>query len=232
MEKFDRLINLIGDGDLKKLQNSRVVIFGIGGVGGYVCEGLARCFVGEFLLVDFDTVSKSNINRQIIATTDVVGQKKIDLMEQRILSINPNAKVKKLDICVNKDNIDQIDFSCYDFVVDAIDMVTSKLLIIEKAKQNNVNVISCMGTGNKLDATKLQIADISKTNYCPLAKIMRKELKNRNLTQIPVLFSTEQPQKPKNSNNERKVAPASIVFVPAVAGLLISQYVVTKILEN
>lgn len=230
--ELERLINLIGESSLEKLKESKVVVFGLGGVGGYACEGLARCFVGEFLLVDFDTISESNINRQIIATINTIGQKKVDLMEKRILEINPNAKVKKLDICVNKDNIDQIDLDNYDFVVDAIDMVSSKLLIIEKAKQNNIPIISCMGTGNKLDATKLQIADISKTNYCPLAKIMRKELKNRNISQIPVLFSTEQPIKPENNNYDKKPTPASIVFVPAVAGLLISQYVVTKILEN
>lgn len=229
MEEKKRLINLIGESNLNKLKDKKVAIFGIGGVGGYVCEALARCFVGEFLLVDFDTVALSNINRQIIAMQSTVNQKKVDVMEKRILDINPSAKIQKLDICINKDNISSIDFSRYDFVVDAIDMVSSKLLIIEKAKQNNIQIISCMGTGNKLDATKLQIQDISKTNYCPLAKVMRKELKNRNITNIPVLFSTEQPQ---TSNNLDKTTPASIVYVPATAGLLIAQYVITKFMEK
>ena len=232
MEKFRRLINLIGENNLQKLNNSKFLVFGVGGVGGYTVEALTRSGVGEITVVDFDTVSSSNINRQIIATVQTVGKLKVEVIKDRMLSINPNIKVNALATKVDNTTIDSIDFSSYNFVVDAIDMVSSKLLIIEKAKQNNVPIISCMGTGNKLDATKLQIADISKTEYCPLAKIMRKELKNRKITQIPVIFSKETPIKPKNNNTENKPIPASVVYVPAVAGMLIAQYVITKILEN
>ena len=232
MEKFSRLTNLIGENNLQKLNNSKVIVFGVGGVGGYAVEALTRSGVGEITVVDFDTISSSNINRQIIATVQTVGKLKVEVIKERMLSINPKIKVNALATKVDSITIENIDFSSYNFVVDAIDMVSSKLLIIEKAKQNNVPIISCMGTGNKLDATKLQIADISKTEYCPLAKIMRKELKNRKITQIPVVFSKETPIKPNNSNTENKPIPSSVVYVPAVAGMLIAQYVITKILEN
>ena len=225
MEEFIRLENLIGKEKVALMGTKKVAIFGIGGVGGYVCEGLARCGIGEFLLVDFDKVAESNLNRQIIATNQTIGKKKVDLMKDRILSINKNAKVECLDICVNKDNINIINFSKFDFIVDAIDMVTSKLLIIENAKKNNINIISCMGTGNKLDPTKLQIKDISKTEMCPLAKIIRKKLKEKNIKDVPVLFSTEKPIKSVSKEI------SSIVFVPAVAGLLIANYVITKLGE-
>lgn len=225
MKELVRLENLIGKEKVELLGTKKVAIFGIGGVGGYVCEGLARCGIGEFLLVDFDKVALSNLNRQIIATNKTIGQKKVDLMKERILSINKNAKVECLDICVNIDNINVIDFSKFDFIVDAIDMVTSKLLIIENAKKNNTNIISCMGTGNKIDPTKLQIKDISKTEMCPLAKIIRKKLKEKNIQNVPVLYSTEKPIK----NGTKEIS--SIVFVPAVAGLLIANYVITKLGE-
>ncbi len=225
MEEFVRLENLIGKEKVELLGTKKVAIFGIGGVGGYVCEGLARCGVGEFLLVDFDKVALSNLNRQIIATNKTIGQKKVDLMKERILSINKNAKVECLDICVNIDNINVIDFSKFDFIVDAIDMVTSKLLIIENAKKNNTNIISCMGTGKKLDPYQLKINDISKTQMCPLAKIIRKKLKDKNIKGVPVLYSTEKPIK----NGTKEIS--SIVFVPAVAGLLIANYVITKLGE-
>ena len=190
-------------------------------------EALARCNVGEFLLVDFDTVSLSNINRQIIALHSTVGKKKTTLMKERILDINSKAKVETLDICVNNQNIDEIDFAKFDFIVDAIDMVSSKLLLIEKAKKCNVPIISCMGTGNKLDLTKLKIEDISKSSYCPLAKVMRKELKDRNITDVPVLYSVEEPQKTSLGQT-----PASAIFVPATAGLMIAKYVCDKLLER
>ena len=225
MEEFVRLENLIGKEKVELLGTKKVAIFGIGGVGGYVCEGLARCGVGEFLLVDFDKVALSNLNRQIIATNKTIGQKKVDLMKERILSINKNAKVECLDICVNIDNINVIDFSKFDFIVDAIDMVTSKLLIIENAKKNNTNIISCMETGKKLDPYQLKINDISKTQMCPLAKIIRKKLKDKNIKGVPVLYSTEKPIK----NGTKEIS--SIVFVPAVAGLLIANYVITKLGE-
>lgn len=230
MEEFERLIKLIGQENFEKLKNSKVIIFGIGGVGGYVLECLTRCGVGEITIVDFDTVSTSNINRQIIATSNTIGMSKVEVAKTRVEGINPKVKVIAINEKLTKENIENFDFSKYDFVIDAIDMVTSKLLIIEKAKKQNVGVISCMGTGNKLDATKLQIADISKTNYCPLAKIMRKELKKREIYHLDVVFSTEQP---KNFNEtQRKVTPASIVYVPAVAGLYIGQFVIQKLMEK
>ncbi len=223
MEEFVRLENLIGKDKVALFGTKKVAIFGIGGVGGYVCEGLARCGVGEFLLVDFDSVAKSNLNRQIIATNKTIGNKKVDIMKERIQSINQEAIVECLDICVNDTNINLIDFAKYDFVVDAIDMVSSKLLIIENAKRNNVNVISCMGTGKKLDPYQLKISDISKTQMCPLAKIIRKKLKDKNIKGVPVLYSTEKPKETKTKDI------ASIMFIPAIAGLLIANYVITKL---
>ena len=231
MENFIRTQNLLGEISMQKLGKSKVLIFGVGGVGGYVAEGLARSGVGNISLVDFDTVSESNINRQIIATYSTIGQKKVDVMKKRILDINPNANVKTFDIKFNEETKDQIDFREYDYIVDPIDMVTSKILIIKLAKCINVPIISCMGTGNKLDVTKLQILDISKTFMCPLAKVMRKELKDRGINHVDVLFSSEEPQKTNNEYNGKAV-PSSIVFVPAVAGLMISSFVVHKLTQN
>lgn len=230
MEEFSREIKLIGQENFEKLKNSKVILFGVGGVGGYVLESLARSGIENITVVDFDTVSESNLNRQIIALQTTIGKYKVDVAKERIKNINPNCNVVAIKEKLTKENIDRFNFSCYDFVIDAIDMVTSKLLIIEKAKKENVEVISCMGTGNKLDATQLQICDISKTNYCPLAKVMRKELKNRGIYHLNVVFSTEQPK--RFDEKVRKVTPASIAYVPAVAGLYISQFVINKLMEK
>lgn len=230
MEEFSREIKLIGQENFEKLKNSKILLFGIGGVGGYVLESLARSGVENITIVDFDTVSESNLNRQIIALKTTIGKYKVDVAKERVNNINPNCNVKAIKEKLTKENIDSFNFKNYDFVIDAIDMVTSKLLIIEKAKKENVEVISCMGTGNKLDATKLQICDISKTNYCPLAKVMRKELKNRGIYHLNVVFSTEQPK--RFDEKQRKVTPASIAYVPAVAGLYISQFVIKKLMEK
>lgn len=230
MEEFSREIKLIGQENFEKLRNSKVILFGIGGVGGYVLESLARSGIENITIVDFDTVSESNLNRQIIALQTTIGKYKVDVARERVNNINPNCNVVAIKEKLTKENIDTFNFSCYDFVIDAIDMVTSKLLIIEKAKKENVEVISCMGTGNKLDATQLQICDISKTNYCPLAKVMRKELKNRGIYHLNVVFSTEQPK--RFDEKVRKVMPASIAYVPAVAGLYISQFVINKLMEK
>ena len=228
MEEFERLINLIGREKFERISKLKIAIFGIGGVGGYVCEGLARCGVNSLFLVDFDTVSKSNINRQIIATNETLNLYKVDVMKNRILSINKNCNVEILKVKIDKNTINDIDFTKFDFIVDAIDMVSSKLFIIEKAKKFNVDIISCMGTGNKLDATKLQIVDISKTSMCPLAKVMRKELRKRNINKLTVLFSTEE----QKCFGEKSRIPASIVFVPSVAGLLISNYIIKKVIGD
>lgn len=230
MEEFSREIKLIGQENFEKLKNSKILLFGIGGVGGYVLESLARSGVENITIVDFDTVSESNLNRQIIALKTTIGKYKVDVAKERVNNINPNCNVQAIKEKLTKENIDSFNFKNYDFVIDAIDMVTSKLLIIEKAKKENVEVISCMGTGNKLDATKLQICDISKTNYCPLAKVMRKELKNRGIYHLNVVFSTEQPK--RFDEKQRKVTPASIAYVPAVAGLYISQFVIKKLMEK
>ena len=230
MEEFSREIKLIGQENFEKLKNSKVILFGVGGVGGYVLESLARSGIENITIVDFDTVSESNLNRQIIALQTTIGKYKVDVAKDRVNNINPNCNVVAIKEKLTKENIDRFNFSCYDFVIDAIDMVTSKLLIIEKAKKENVEVISCMGTGNKLDATQLRICDISKTNYCPLAKVMRKELKNRGIYHLNVVFSTEQPK--RFDEKVRKVTPASIAYVPAVAGLYISQFVINKLMEK
>lgn len=230
MEEFSREIKLIGQENFEKLKNSKVILFGVGGVGGYVLESLARSGIENITVVDFDTVSESNLNRQIIALQTTIGKYKVDVAKERVKNINPNCNVVAIKEKLTKENIDRFNFSCYDFVIDAIDMVTSKLLIIEKAKKENVEVISCMGTGNKLDATQLRICDISKTNYCPLAKVMRKELKNRGIYHLNVVFSTEQPK--RFDEKVRKVTPASIAYVPAVAGLYISQFVINKLMEK
>lgn len=230
MEEFSREIKLIGQENFEKLKNSKILLFGIGGVGGYVLESLARSGVENITIVDFDTVSESNLNRQIIALKTTIGKYKVDVAKERVNNINPNCNIQAIKEKLTKENIDSFNFKNYDFVIDAIDMVTSKLLIIEKAKKENVEVISCMGTGNKLDATKLQICDISKTNYCPLAKVMRKELKNRGIYHLNVVFSTEQPK--RFDEKQRKVTPASIAYVPAVAGLYISQFVIKKLMEK
>ena len=230
MEEFSREIKLIGQENFEKLKNSKILLFGIGGVGGYVLESLARSGVENITIVDFDTVSESNLNRQIIALKTTIGKYKVDVAKERVNNINPNCNIQAIKEKLTKENIDSFNFKNYDFVIDAIDMVTSKLLIIEKAKKENVEVISCMGTGNKLDATKLQICDISKTNYCPLAKVMRKELKNRGIYHLNVVFSTEEPK--RFGEKQRKVTPASIAYVPAVAGLYISQFVIKKLMEK
>ena len=232
MERFDRTKNLIGEEGLEKLKNSRVAIFGIGGVGGFVVESLIRSGIGGVDLYDFDVVSKTNINRQIIALERTIGNKKVDVMKQRLKQINPNANVRIFDFNVNKESIDQIDFSDIDFVVDAIDTITSKVLIIQKAKQQGVGIISCMGTGNKFDASQLEIVDIEKTSMCPLAKVMRKLLKNNGISGVKVIYSKEKPISATIDGENGKHIPSSAIFVPSVAGIMIAEYVFKKLLEK
>lgn len=224
---------LIGKESLATLRNSRVAVFGAGGVGGYTIEALARAGVGAIDIIDNDTVSISNLNRQIIALHSTVGMLKTEAAEKRIKDINPECKVTVFNTFVLPENIDELDFSVYDYVVDAIDTVSGKIAIIEKAKRENIPVISSMGTGNKLDPTKFQIADISKTSVCPLARVMRYEMKKRGIKKLKVLFSTEEPIKPDSEKDERgKVPPGSISFVPSVAGLIIGGEVIKDIIRK
>lgn len=224
---------LIGKESLATLRNSRVAVFGAGGVGGYTIEALARAGVGAIDIIDNDSVSISNLNRQIIALHSTVGMLKTEAAEKRIKDINPECKVTVFNTFVLPENIDELDFSVYDYVVDAIDTVSGKIAIIEKAKRESIPVISSMGTGNKLDPTKFQIADISKTSVCPLARVMRYEMKKRGIKKLKVLFSTEEPIKPDSEKDERgKVPPGSISFVPSVAGLIIGGEVIKDIIRK
>ena len=234
LNQFSRTEMLIGAENIKKLNNSKVAIFGIGGVGSYVAEALARCGVGEFILVDNDKVTITNINRQIIATTKTIGQYKVDLMEQRILEINPEAKVETYKIFYMPDCEEKVIDNSVNYVVDAIDTVTAKLFLIEQATKLNIPVISSMGTGNKLDPSKFEITDIDKTSICPLAKVMRKELRQRNIKKLDVLYSKEEPIKPAENAEEqtnKKHVPGSIAFSPSVAGLMIASKVVKDLIE-
>lgn len=234
LNQFSRTEMLIGEEAIKKLANSKIAIFGIGGVGSYVAEALARCGVGKFILVDNDKVAITNINRQIIATTKTIGQYKVDLMKQRILDINPNAEVETYKIFYMPDCEEKILNNSINYVVDAIDTVTAKIYLIEEAQRLNIPIISSMGTGNKLDPSKFEITDIYKTSVCPLAKVMRKELKQRNIKKLNVLYSKEEPVKIKNDSEEKttkKQVPGSIAFSPSVAGLMISSKVVKDLIN-
>lgn len=234
-EQFTRTALLLGEEGVARLQNARVAIFGIGGVGGFTAEALARAGVGSFLLVDNDEVSVSNINRQIIATWDSVGQKKTKVMEARIKSINPKAQVRTKECFFLPENADEIDFSEYDYVVDAVDTVSAKLEIIVRSQAAGVPVISCMGAGNKLDPAKFTVTDIYKTSVCPLARVMRRELKKRGIESCKVVYSTEEAKKPMTellSDEERasrREVPGSLSFVPSVAGLIAAGEVVKDI---
>lgn len=218
---FERTIGLIGEEKVNILKNSSVAVFGVGGVGSFCAEALARAGVGQITLIDSDVVSKSNINRQLYALNSTVGQYKVDIAKERISEINPSAEVTVHKIFYDKENL--IDLSGFHYVVDAIDTVTSKILLIENCKNQNIPVISSMGTGNKLDPTKFQVADIKKTSVCPLARVMRRELKLRGITQLKTVFSTELPV-----TNAR--TPASISFVPSVAGLIIAGEVIKDLI--
>ncbi len=232
-DRFSRTEMLIGDEALHKLRKSRVAVFGIGGVGGYIAEALIRAGVGAIDIIDNDTVSESNINRQIIALSSTVGKLKTEAMEKRLLDINPEAKISCINKFVLPENIDEFDFSVYDYVADAIDTVSGKLAIIEKAYSEGINVISSMGTGNKLDPTEFEITDIYKTSVCPLARVMRYELKKRGVKKLKVLYSKEEPVKTsaKVSNEKGKAVPGSISFVPPVAGLIIASEIIKDLIK-
>lgn len=234
MERFDRVKGLIGESALLKLKNSRVALFGIGGVGGYTAEALIRSGVGSIDLFDSDIISKSNLNRQIIATEKTVGLDKVEVMKDRLLSINSNANVRAFKHFYLPENSSEFPFDNYDYVVDAVDTVCAKVEIIMQAKKANVPVISCMGTGGKIHPEQLKVADISKTSGCPLARVMRKLLKDKGITGVKVVFSEEQVSltKTEDKKADGKSAPPSLIFVPAVAGLMLAREVVFDIIKE
>ena len=231
-ERFSRIEALIGNDAMEILQNAKVAVFGVGGVGGFTVEALVRSGVGKFDLIDNDTVSVSNLNRQIIATTDTIGKPKVEVMRDRILSINPKAEVTIRQSFFLPEKKDEYDFGEYAYVVDAVDTVTAKIAIIQFSKEAGVPVISSMGTGNKLNPMELEVTDIAKTSVCPLAKVMRKELKDRGIKNVKVVYSKEQPICPKVALEEvdpvakRRGTPGSTAFVPSVAGLIIASEVI------
>ena len=227
---FSRAELLLGEEALEKLRSARVALFGIGGVGSFAAEALARGGVGHITLVDGDTVSITNINRQLIALHSTVGKEKTAVMEERIADISPETEVETYPVVYGAENRDLLDFSTYDYVIDAIDTVTSKLILIEEAKKAGVPVISCMGTGNKFHPERFEVTDISKTSVCPLAKVMRKELKVRGIKNVKVVYSKEEPQKPAASTETgKRQIPGSLSFVPPVAGLLLAGEVIRHI---
>ncbi len=227
-EQFARTELILGQEAMDRLRRSRVAVFGIGGVGGYVVEALARSGVGSLDIIDHDKVSMTNINRQIIASTNTVGRDKVDVMKERILSINPDAVVNVSKSFFLPETADLFDFGKYTYVVDAIDTVTAKIELVLRAGDAGVPVISCMGTGNKLEPAMLEIADIYQTSVCPLAKVMRRELRKRNVEKLKVLYSKEEPVKNYLSIQGRAV-PGSVSFVPSVAGLIIASEVIKEI---
>lgn len=244
LNQFSRTELLLGKEAMNKLENSRVAVFGIGGVGGYVCEALVRSGVGSFDLIDDDKVCLTNLNRQIIATRKTVGQYKTEVMRDRILEINPKADVRIHQCFYLLENASDFDFSEYDYVVDAVDTVTAKIELIMRAKESGTPIISSMGAGNKLDASAFRVADIYKTKVCPLAKVMRRELKKRGVKKLKVVYSEEQPIRPiedmaiscrshcicppgaKHKCTERRDIPGSVAFVPSVVGLIIAGEVI------
>jgi tRNA A37 threonylcarbamoyladenosine dehydratase len=245
--EFSRTQLLLGRESMKRLSNARVAVFGIGGVGSYAVEALIRSGIGAIDLFDGDKVCPTNINRQLIATQKTIGEKKVDVMRRRINEINPGVKVETYAIFYGAENADDCDLGLYDYIIDAIDMVSSKLELIERAKDKNVPIISCMGAGNKLDPTKLEVADISETSVCPLAKVMRKELRRRGITNLKVVYSKEPPITPIMNESMRentdcdcpadttnkvitkRQVPGSIAFVPSVAGLILAGEVIKDI---
>ena len=230
---FSRAELLIGKEKLDKLRNARVAVFGIGGVGSFAAEAIARGGVGHIALIDGDTVSLTNINRQLIALHSTVGKDKTAVMAERIHDICPETEVVEYPVNYTAENKDLIDFASYDYIVDAIDMVTSKILLIEEAKKAGTEVISCMGTGNKFDPTQFEVVDISKTSVCPLAKVMRKELKDRGIKGVKVVYSKEIPVKPADSDEtSRRQTPGSISFVPPVAGMILAGEVIKHIIAD
>ena len=232
-EKFVRTGLLLGESGLHKLETSRIILFGVGGVGGYVAEALARSGVGHIALVDKDVVSESNINRQIIATTKNIGRAKTEVMQERIAQINPDAVVEVYNCFYLPDTAEQFDFTKYDYVVDAVDNVTAKIELVLRAKEAGTPIIASMGAGNKLEPARFEVADIYQTSVCPLAKVMRRELKKRGVKKLKVVYSKEEPIKNDAPGEDgRRSTPGSVAFVPSVAGLIIAGEVIRDLCES
>ena len=236
-EEFSRTALLLGADAMERLQNARVAVFGVGGVGGYTVEALARSGIGALDLIDSDTVSLSNINRQILATHSTVGMLKVEAAKQRILDINPDAVVRTYPIFYTPETADQFDFTQYDYIIDAIDTVTGKLALVERATQAGTPIICCMGAGNKLDAAAFEVSDLSKTTMCPLARVMRKELGKRGIKHLKVVYSREEALTPVGAEEEAKAIgkrqiPGSVAFVPGAAGLILAGEVIKDIAKG
>ncbi len=249
LNQFSRTELLFGKNAMEKLFNSHIAVFGIGGVGSYTVEALVRSGVGAIDIFDDDKVCLTNINRQLFALRNTVGKYKVDVAEERLLDINPNVKIKKHIVFVTKENIDDIDFSNLDYIVDAIDTVTAKISLVEKANEYNIPIISAMGAGNKIEPTKFEVTDIYKTEVCPLAKVMRSELKKRGIKKLKVVYSKETPIKLKETDNlcnenncicppdakrkcsKRRQIPGSNAFVPPVVGLIIAGEVIKDLIN-
>ncbi len=231
---FSRTQLLIGEKAMEKLKNSRVAVFGIGGVGGYVVEALARSGIGSLDLIDSDTVSLTNLNRQLIATRQTIGEYKVDVAEQRILEINPDCRIRTFKAFFTAETASDFDFSQYDYVVDAIDTVSGKIELVLQSERAGIPVISCMGTGNHLDPTRFEVADIYQTSVCPLAKVMRTELRKRGIKKLKVVYSREEPVKPvegeETEQTSKRVTPGSMSYAPGVAGLMIAGEVIRDLI--
>lgn len=233
--QFERTELLIGKEAVEKLHNSRVCVFGLGGVGSFVCEALVRAGIKDFIIIDNDTVDITNLNRQIIATRKTINKYKVDVMEERMKEINPEINIIKIKEFISKDSKLEFIDNSIDYIIDAIDTVSAKIELVMKANELNIPIISAMGTGNKLNPTELEVTDISKTEMCPLAKVIRKELRNRGIKHLKVVYSKEKPietiENKINKENNKKV-PGSISFVPSVAGLIIASEVVKDIIDK
>lgn len=242
LHEFSRTALLLGEEAIEKLQKSAVAVFGIGGVGSFAAEALVRSGIGRLILVDNDVVSVTNLNRQLIALHSTVGRPKVEVMQERALDINPHCKIECFQSFYTEENQDLLDFSALDYIVDAIDTVSSKLLLIEQAKKHNVPIISCMGTGNKLDPTRFEVTDISKTSVCPLARVMRRELKKRGIDHVKVVYSKEEAKKPDVSvvqqqmetedvSQQKRQIPGSTAFVPPAAGMVAASEVIKDLIQ-
>lgn len=231
MSIFEREALLVGEDGVRKLSEKTVAVFGLGGVGSFVCEALARGGIGHLILVDNDTVAESNINRQLVALHSTLGKKKTEVAKARVLDINPGAKVETYEMFYMPDTADEIDLSVCDFVVDAIDTVTAKLELAVHCDRLGVPCISCMGTGNRLDATKFCVTDINKTDTCRLARVMRRELRKRGVKKLKVVYSKAEPKPPTPDPSKRKQTPGSISFVPPVAGMICAGEVIRSLLN-